>query len=94
MQKPSKKDIAVEDGGDLHGSVRATRARARGTLDEVLGFSLIAERRRRGWTQTQLADALGASRDSVHRWETSKTLPRAHYVVALVRWHARRREAA
>jgi transcriptional regulator with XRE-family HTH domain len=62
-------------------------------LEQVLGWSLVDERRRRGWTQTQLADALGASRESVSRWENSQTLPQARYVVALTRWHAGREAA-
>jgi ribosome-binding protein aMBF1 (putative translation factor) len=90
------------EGGDSHGSLRATRARESKKwvvddplmlLEQVLGWSLVDERRRRGWTQTQLADALGASRESVSRWENSQTLPQARYVVALTRWHAGREAA-
>lgn len=88
MQQLSTQDIASIDGADLHGSPGATRARARGLLEQALGWSLVDERRRRGWTQTQLADAVGASRETVSRWETSKTLPQVHHLVALVRWHA------
>ena len=93
ISKPSADSYAAVEGGGPHGSPRATRARERMLLEQVLGWSLVDERRRRGWTQTQLADALGASRESVSRWENSQTLPQARYVVALTRWHAGREAA-
>lgn len=41
--------------------------------------ALIAWRERRGWNQSQLAEALGVSRRTVNRWENSpnfRDLPR------------------
>ena len=66
----------------------STRARANAdTLAALLGFDLVAERRRRGITQQELAVLLGADKGTVSRWETGSRLPVAHLLLALRAWH-------
>lgn len=42
---------------------------------EKIGRFIAQLRRQQGWTQQQLADALGVNSRSVSRWETGKTMP-------------------
>jgi len=43
----------------------------------AFGRKLTAERRRRGWTQEQLAEKLGVDLKSVQRWESGAAAPKA-----------------
>ncbi len=40
---------------------------------------LRTERQRRGWSQQQLADLVGATLNTVSRWELGSTMPNAHF---------------
>lgn len=40
-----------------------------------LGRRIKRERERRGWTQVQLADAVGVGAKTISNWETGSTLP-------------------
>lgn len=48
-------------------------------IERMRGFGtrLLAAREKRGWTQQQLAEALGVSTQAVSQWETGKTFPRS-----------------
>jgi transcriptional regulator with XRE-family HTH domain len=40
-----------------------------------IGSIIREERKRNGWTQTQIADQLGVSRGAVSQWEINQTVP-------------------
>src|SRR6266550_4144070 len=42
-------------------------------------YQLKAERKRRGWSQTQIAEALGVTTRTVSRWELGLTVPYPYY---------------
>ena len=41
----------------------------------ILADKIIALRRRRGWSQEELADRIGVSRQAVSKWESSQSIP-------------------
>src|SRR5947208_15233723 len=42
-------------------------------------YPLKAERKRRGWSQTKIAEALGVTTRTVSRWELGLTVPYPYY---------------
>src|SRR5437764_9488520 len=44
-----------------------------------LGERLRRERQRLNWSQERLAEAIGATAMSIHRWEHDQALPQARY---------------
>lgn len=51
-------------------------------IKEIVGRNIVAARERKGWTQLDLATALGTSISRVSGWETGKHLPRNPQAVA------------
>lgn len=47
------------------------------------GERIVAARKRKGWSQQDLADALGTSQATIHRYETGNRDPRSGVVVDL-----------
>ena len=51
----------------------------------LLSFKIMEERRKRGWSQEELADRLDVSRQSVSKWESGQSLPDLQRIVELSR---------
>lgn len=52
----------------------------------TLGQKIRQLRKERGLTQTQLAEILSTSQDTVSLWEVGKSLPDANNIIALCRY--------
>lgn len=50
-----------------------------------VGDNIRSLRKREGYDQAELAEALGVSKETVCRWETGKSIPRQRYVNALAK---------
>lgn len=64
------------------------------TLTALLGFCLVTERRRRGLTQTHLANILTTDQTTVSRWETGVSIPCGTHLLNLRTWHREADEVA
>ena len=49
----------------------------------ILADKIIALRRRRGWSQEELADRIGVSRQAVSKWESSQSIPDIEKILQL-----------
>ena len=47
----------------------------KGSRDMILADKIMNERKRNGWSQEELADKLGVSRQSVSKWESAQSVP-------------------
>jgi len=47
----------------------------RGSMKMILADKIIEERKRNGWSQEELAEKLGVSRQSVSKWESAQSIP-------------------
>ncbi len=52
-------------------------------LAAVIGHNVERWRRARGWTQEDLAQAIGCNRSAVSRWEAGRRLPSLPHLLAL-----------
>lgn len=50
-----------------------------------ISTNLIKQRDMRGWTQEQLAEAIGVSRSTIAKWEAGKGVPKVDNLIALSR---------
>ena len=48
-----------------------------------LADKIMAERKKKGWSQEELANQLGVSRQAVSKWESSQSVPDMDKIVAL-----------
>lgn len=49
----------------------------------ILADKIINERKRNGWSQEELAEQLGVSRQSVSKWESAQAIPDLQKIIAL-----------
>ena len=49
----------------------------------VLADKIMNERKKKGWSQEQLADKLGVSRQSVSKWESAQSIPDINRILEL-----------
>ena len=49
----------------------------------ILADKIIEERKKNGWSQEELADKLGVSRQSVSKWESAQSLPDMDKIVKM-----------
>ena len=51
----------------------------------ILADKIIEERKRNGWSQEELADQLGVSRQAVSKWESGASDPSTTNLIALAK---------
>ena len=51
----------------------------------ILADKMIALRKRAGWSQEELAEKMGVSRQSVSKWEGAQSMPDLDKILALSR---------
>ena len=51
----------------------------------ILADKIIEERKRNGWSQEELADQLGVSRQAVSKWEKGQSDPSTTNLIALAK---------
>ncbi len=49
----------------------------------ILADKIIEERKKNGWSQEELAEKLGVSRQAVSRWESSGSIPDLQRIIRL-----------
>ncbi|MBR4150069.1 MAG: helix-turn-helix transcriptional regulator, partial [Firmicutes bacterium] len=49
----------------------------------ILADKITELRKKEGWSQEELADKLGVSRQSVSKWESAQSVPDMNRVIAL-----------
>ena len=49
----------------------------------ILADKIIEERKRSGWSQEELADQLGVSRQAVSKWESAGSIPDLQKIIQL-----------
>lgn len=49
----------------------------------ILAEKIVTQRKRKGWTQEELAELMGVSRQSVSKWESAQAIPDIKKVLAL-----------
>lgn len=49
----------------------------------ILADKIMNERKRNGWSQEELADKLGVSRQSVSKWESAQSVPDLNRIIKL-----------
>lgn len=49
----------------------------------ILAYKIINERKKNGWSQEELADKLGVSRQAVSKWESAQSIPDLKRVIAM-----------
>lgn len=49
----------------------------------ILADKILDERKKKGWSQEQLADKLGVSRQSVSKWESAQSMPDINRILEL-----------
>ena len=55
----------------------------KGSRDMILADKIMNERKRNGWSQEELADKLGVSRQSVSKWESAQSVPDLNRIIKL-----------
>ena len=51
----------------------------------ILADKIIEERKKNGWTQEDLAQKLGVSRQSVSKWESGQSVPDLNRILEMAR---------
>lgn len=52
-------------------------------MKQVIGSTIAAKRKEKGWTQTELAERVGVNQIQVSRWENGKHLPTLEQFVCI-----------
>ena len=53
--------------------------------DMILADKIMNERKKNGWSQEELADKLGVSRQSVSKWESAQSVPDINRILDLAK---------
>ena len=83
MVRSDHQNTAASEDGTLEAKPQTHTAPPKGEQNMILADKLIDLRKRSGWSQEDLAEKLGVSRQSISKWESAQSVPDMNRILKL-----------